>query len=669
MKKIKYILTLVFLITISACNDYLDILPDDKPELKDAFKTAYDSEKYLFTCYSSLPSFADPLNTLGLTGGGDIIYSDQERTAIIPPSPMIAFFQGNIVVDPHMNFWDGTNGAPSSLWQGIRHCNVFLENILLENGGPQDLEERFRVQWIAEAKAIRAYLHFYLLRLYGPIPIMDKATPISAKGEDVNVYRAPVDDVVDFIVNTLDEAIEDLPSLMQLDNSTEYGRFTKTIALCIKAKTLVLAASPIFNNNNYYKGFVDKRGVELFPLGNNKERWDRALEACDLACRSAEEDGAVILISTDGGDNAISGTNAANINDTTKAVISLRQAVTKSWNPEVIWATNENTRRIQQYSTMLSNSEFSNSAGVIGSDLGQRHGPTLDVVERFYSANGVPIEEDADWLANDWYLNRYKTQGATNENSKYLIKEGQETAILHFNRSLRFYASVGFDGGIWEGRQKSLANSSYPNFQAGKGSGEKNYGFYGNFPPSGYLVKKLSHLKTTYSDSRISLSAERYSFPIIRLADMYLLLAECLNEVGGPDKTDSQGKNAYAYLDEIRKRVGMEGVVTSWSKYAINDYKTKPTTQTGLRDIIRQERLNELAFEGSFYYDVRRWLIAENLLNRPTTGWNYKGRTKEDFFNVILLAQPRFSMKDYLMPIKTTTLLRNPNLVQNPGWN
>ena len=182
-------------------------------------------------------------------------------------------------------------------------------------------------------------------------------------------------------------------------------------------------------------------------------------------------------------------------------------------------------------------------------------------------------------------------------------------------------------------------------------------------------MKKLSHLKTTYSDSRISLSAERYSFPIIRLADMYLLLAECLNEVGGPDKTDSQGKNAYAYLDEIRARVGMKGVLESWRKYAINDYKNKPTTPNGLRDIIRQERLNELAFEGSFYYDVRRWLIAEDLLNRPTTGWNYKGRTKEDFFNVILLAQPRFSMKDYLMPIKTTTLLRNPNLVQNPGWN
>ena len=147
-----------------------------------------------------------------------------------------------------------------------------------------------------------------------------------------------------------------------------------------------------------------------------------------------------------------------------------------------------------------------------------------------------------------------------------------------------------------------------------------------------------------------------------------MLLAEALNEVGGPTQTDSQGKNATYYVDLIRERSGMEGVVTSYQKYAIASYKNKPSDRNGLRDIIRQERINELAFEGHFYYDVRRWLLAEDIFNQPILGWNKDGENKNDFYNIRVLLQPRFSMKDYLMPISTNTLLQNKNLVQNPGW-
>ncbi|NGM62384.1 RagB/SusD family nutrient uptake outer membrane protein [Sphingobacterium sp. SGG-5] len=671
MKNIQYLLTCIFLLSLSGCNKFLDILPDDKPVLEDAFKDKYNAEKYLFTCYRFLPVFANPHYTLGLSGGGDIIYNERNRGAGLsagPPAPMMIFLKGNNAVNPYANFWDGTNGAIRNYWQGIRHCNVFLEHIRLEDGGPRDLDEMLRTQWIAEVTAIKAYLHFCLLQLYGPIPIVDKVIPISAKDEEIDVYREPVDQVVDYIVHTLDEAIEGLPDLNQLDVVSEWGRFTKTIARCIKAKTLVLAASPIFNNNNYYNGYKDKRGVDLFPVGDSQARWERALTACDEAVRSAELDGAHILISTDGGNGAIQGVNSTNISDITKAMVSLRQAVTESWNPEVIWATNESTTTLQQWSSMLSNAEWFNFGAVVPTHLGQRQSPTINVVEMFYSSHGVPIEEDMDWESNGWYQNRYKTQLPDAGHTEYFIKTGEETAILHFNRSLRFYASVGFDGGIWEGRQKALSEASFPNMMKNFGSGFKLSEDYTGYPYSGYLTKKLSPLGATYTDTRITLVTQPYSFPIIRLADIHLLLAECLNEVGGPGKTDSQGHDAYFYLDQIRARVGMEGVVDSWNKYALPAYKSKPNDINGLRDIIRRERMNELAFEGHFYYDVRRWLIAENMFNKPILGWNKDGENKQDFYNIRVLLQPRFSMKDYLMPIRTNTLLQNRNLVQNPGW-
>lgn len=665
MKKIYYFLIFITAIVFSGCNDFLDILPDDKPELKDAFKDKNNAEKYLFTCYNSLPSFANPSNTLGLSGGGDILYSFTGNGAS-PSRPMMAVINGNNVTEPYVNFWEGRNGAPQNLWEGIRHCNTFLENIDVENGGPRDLEDWIREQWKAEVKTIKAFLHFYLFRLYGPIPIMDKSTPISASQEEVNVFRFPVDEVVDYIVETLDEAIESLPEKDELDVATEYGRFNKTIARTIKAETLIYAASPIFNNNNFYNGYKDVRGVELFPMGNSKEKWEKALVAIDEACRSAEADGSTIHVTTDGGNNVIANINISNINDTTKHMVNLRQAVTQSWNPEVIWATNESTITLQRWSTMLSDAIWWGTTSGKLSSLGQRHAPTINIVEKFYSANGIPIDEDEDWRSNGWYDNRYQTLLPDAEHSKYFIKQGQETALLHFNRSIRFYASVGFEGGIWEGRERSLAQASYPSFMKGYGSGLKQSET--NYSTTGYLAKKMSHLRTHYTGNNLTFAWGEYSFPIIRLADLYLLLAECLNEVGGPTQADSKGNNAYYYLDLIRERSGMEGVVDSWSKYAMDQYKSKPGNTNGLREIIQQERLNELAFEGKYYYDIRRWLIAGELLSQPIYGWNKDGATKQEFFNRRVILIPRFTMKDYLMPIRNNALRQNPNLIQNPGW-
>jgi len=671
MKNIIYVSVGVLLMTLVGCNKYLDILPDDKPVLEDAFKDRFNAEKYLFTCYASLPSFADPLNTIGLTGGGDVVYDPRNlpggNTAHLTKTTSM-FIDGNNTIDPYMNFWDGRNGASANIWQGIRHCNVFLEHIGLENGGPRDMDEMERERWIAEVKTIKAYLNFYLFQLYGPIPIVDHVIPIAAKGEELALYREPVDKVADYIVDLLDEAIETLPAMAEMDPASEFGRFNKTIARSIKAKTLVLAASPLFNNNNYYAGFKDQRGIELFPQGDSKQRWQRALEACDAAVRSAEEDGHIILITTDAGSGAIQDVSTTNINDTTKAMVSLRQAVTEPWNKEIIWATNESTRQLQRFTSMLSNSEWDNMAGSGAPDIGQRHSPTMNIVESFYSSNGVPIEEDAEWEAKGWYQNRYTTQLPDAVHTKFLIKSGQETALLHHNRSLRFYASVGFDGGIWEGRTEPLSNPAFPNFMRHMGSGYKYGEEYGFYPFTGYLAKKLTHLKTTYTATRVVLIYEPYSFPIIRLADIYLLLAECLNEVDGPATTDSKGNNAYYYLDIIRERSGMEGVVASWSKYAMGPYKSKPDNQAGLRQIIQRERINELAFEGHYYYDVRRWLIAEQVYNQPIMGWNKEGENKSDFYVLRVLLQPRFSMKDYLMPIRTNTLLQNRNLIQNPSW-
>ncbi len=158
-----------------------------------------------------------------------------------------------------------------------------------------------------------------------------------------------------------------------------------------------------------------------------------------------------------------------------------------------------------------------------------------------------------------------------------------------------------------------------------------------------------------------STSVEYYPFPVLRLADLYLMYAEALNEFSGPSAP------VFNYLDLIRKRAGLKGVKESWLTYS--NKPNKPDTKDGLRQIIHQERTIELAFEGKRFWDIRRWKEI-SVLNEQPLGWNIAGETIEDFYKVVLVAQvpTKFSVKDYFWPIKEADLTVNKNLLQNYGW-
>ena len=95
----------------------------------------------------------------------------------------------------------------------------------------------------------------------------------------------------------------------------------------------------------------------------------------------------------------------------------------------------------------------------------------------------------------------------------------------------------------------------------------------------------------------------------------------------------------------------------------------KYTTQNGLRSIIHQERLIEMAFEASRFWDLRRWKEAANTLNNPIMGWDVSGTDNATYYRQLLLFNQRFiSPRDYFWPIKENNIVINPNLTQNLGW-
>lgn len=624
MKIIRSTILIALLSGLGACN-YLDIVPDNIATLDNAFVSRNMAEKFLFTCYSYLPTRDNLRSDPAFFGGDEYWHYDVNNE-----SWNIARGNQN-VVEPYNNYWDGRSQG-KALFRGIRDCNIFLEKI----DEVPDLDDFEKSRWIAEVNFLKAYFHFYLLRMYGPIPIIDKNLPISSGTDEVKVERQHVDAGFDYIANLLDKAAEDLPETIELE-AIEAGRITKPIALAIKARVLVYAASPLFNGNPDYAGFTSRSGEPLFSTEYSAEKWKRAADACKEAIELCHATGHELFRWQP---------NKPDLSDATISKMDIRNAVTEEWNTEVIWS---NTL------SMTSFIQWAAQARLVPEGTANIHSllaPTLKIAEMFYTENGVPITEDKTWD----YSGRYQLRTATHD-ERYHIKEGYQTVALHFDRETRFYASMAFDGAIWYGQGRFNDNDPYyVQAKMGQNAARKAVSWYS---VTGYWPKKLVNFNNAVTLG-ISYAAEPYPWPEIRLADLYLLYSEALNELNGP------GPETFKWVNLVRERAGLKSIEESWSEYS--KFPGKHTTKEGLREILQRERNIEMAFEGHRFWDLRRWKTAEQVVNAPVQGWDIEEEETQSYYQVQTLFNQTFQKRDYFMPLREASLIQNERLVQNPGW-
>lgn len=630
MKKIIYSI-LIPIFGFISCADFLDIVPDNVATLEYAFRMRTTAEQYLATCYSFMPDFGDLNGNVGLLSGDELFYNQGLGGNSVSISR-----GGQNANNPYQSYWTGSRGG-KNLWMAISQCNIFLDNIeSVPDMDPFEIE-----QWIAEVKVLKAYYHFFLMRMYGPIPIMRENFPISASGEEVRVFRRPIDEVVDYIVELIDEASLNLRT--EVFATTEQGRIVLPIALGIKARVLLYAASPLFNGNTDYANFTNNDGTVLFNQEFSLEKWERAAIAAEEAIDNAHSLGYQLYEYEPGVQNR-------NISDTTIYQLTYRGSLTERSNSEIIWAnTNSTSYGIQRYSTPRAL-----EASMIGwqNPRGNSSVP-MKITDLFYTNNGVPIDEDITWD----YANRYELRVGT-EAERYNIKEEYTTAEYNFDRENRFYGGLGFDGGIWYGQGKYDDNNTYWfEGRVGQYGGKSGISWHSI---TGYYPKKQNYYTNTAID-RSNWQTTDYPWPMIRLTDLYLMYAEAMNEAYGPSD------EVFNYLNIIRERVNLPTIEYAWSNYSRNP--NKYTTKAGLREIIQQERGIEMAFEGQRFWDIRRWKTAPEEYAKPITGWDVDQSEAEFYYRerVAVLAQ-EFSLKDYFWPIRDHDLIVNKNLVQNPGW-
>lgn len=632
---IKIVLAACALGTFQGCKKYLDVVPDNVATINSSFSNANETQAYLFGCYANLQALADIRRNSGFTASGEILFpiNMQDQTTLGGAGGDAGFdlmrgLQNSL--NPIHNFWDGYNMG-LKLYESIRMCNTFLDNV----NTPLDVQPYDRKRWAAEAKFLKAYYHYWLLRMYGPIIIADKALPINSPSEVVRERQQSLDSCFNYVVKTLDEAIVDLPPAIQ-NAAAEAGRITSAIALAVKAEVLATQASPLFNGNPDYQGFKGKNGEQLWPSTYDASKWERAAEACRVAILAAEAAGAKPY------ELRLQG-NIVSASDKTKQLLTLQGAFVDGWNTEQVWTLNPHFG--WQYMAMPR--VTADAAGNVFAVYSNFSVPIAES-EIFYSNNGVPINEDINFD----YPNRYLL-AAGDEAHKYYIKQDYTTARGNFNREPRYYSSVAFDGAVWFGSGNTNDNNpNYVNAVNGYASPPDRT----RYNATGYWAKKLVHYQSVPGQNTVW---QTYPWTFIRLSGLWLLYAECLNEAGNHSE-------AITWLDKVRTRAGLQGVISSWAQYS--RVPSKPTTKEGLRSIIHQERRIELSFEGQAGWDLRRWKELQSVLSKPFQGWTVFNRTVAGYYQLSNVYQPTFGLRDYLFPIQQYDLLTNPNLVQTPYW-
>jgi len=166
---------------------------------------------------------------------------------------------------------------------------------------------------------------------------------------------------------------------------------------------------------------------------------------------------------------------------------------------------------------------------------------------------------------------------------------------------------------------------------------------------TGYMYLKFNEQEYAKTDAGYA------NWPIYRYAETLLIVAEALNEFR---PGDPQIKTV---LDQIRKRAGLP---------LLNAANT--VNQVAVRELIRDERRHEFVAEHKRYFDILRWKIAEEILNKPAEGINSNQNDMiGDWTKPRFLAQNRVfdKNKHYLWPIPQNSIDKNKNLLpQNPGW-
>lgn len=381
----------------------------------------------------------------------------------------------------------------SNPWKSIRIAFTLIDRVGEVPNATTAQKERF----IAESKVMIATRYFEMFKRFGGVPLIKKRI---TDGTEFKVARSTVKETVDYIIQLLDEAIasEHLPA--RVPTSLEFGRFTKAFAYGLKARTLLFAASPLFNTGTPYMSLGDNN--LLICYGDyDPARWSKAAEAAKAAIAYCEANGYAIV---------------ENQPDYARNYVVATQKSPREGNTELIMGSMLNITGTDPISFML-------PRGLPVSGYAT-NSPTHNQVKRYRNTDGTTV----NWPVSFSTL-------------------PDDPSQPYRNLEPRFQASIGYNGVQWYPTATLEFYDSYDvgDFPHGNNSKSKAKQEFS------YALRKYVH---GYEDVKISKLPWVIACPYMRLSEMYMIVAEATNAY---KKEDGLNESAAA-LNKVLNRSGMD---------------------------------------------------------------------------------------------------------------
>jgi tetratricopeptide (TPR) repeat protein len=489
--------------------------------------------------------------------------------------------------------WTTGSGYALNRWthsyDGIARTNMAIRNI----SESETISEDVKKTTIAEAKFLRAIYYFHLLNHFGGVPLYDETVDYNKDYMDMTRPRNSETETRDFILKDLQAAINDLPVTWP---AADQGRATKGAAHALRGRIHLYT-------KQYDAATADFEEIVLDPSGKGYG-YELYPNYADLFLPEADRSNEMVFAVQNYasgsysmgmpyawymGSNACVGVSWNNVMPSVELVDSYELKDGKPFNWDDFFPGFNNSKEIREEVFMATLSSDNKTVA----SYPKYHQELLDMYEqrdpRMQQTIILPYTHYIGWVGNQ------------EKDCEYVVAAGVATTngFIVINRGYRTY-------------------------------------LFRKFVPEGIMGGRM----TANQRAHVPIN-----FPLIRYADVLLMLAECYNEKGRID-------DAVEYINKVRQR-------PSTNLPALNSGPEwlEARSEEAVFERIKQERAVEFPAEGLRYYDIKRWGIIKEIQNKD----------EKDFLGNSIYVN-KFEDKDYYWPIPLQEMDRNKNLEQNPGW-
>lgn len=475
-----------------------------------------------------------------------------------------------------------------NMYDGIAKANHAIQNI-----PGIDAAEDKKNGFLAEVRFMRALFYAHLLDFYGGVPLYDESWILSESFDQMLEPRSSEEKVREFIIKDLNFAETYLPYIWDKNN---YGRATKAAAVALRGKV-----------NLYAKQWSEAK-ADFEKLVNNNQEYGCALSAdyAKLFKPDTDEDPEMIFFVSNSG-----GVGDENDGLSMAFYMGTRSSYGGGWgsitlDPDFIDSYEREDGQAFNWNDYI---------------------PGYNEMSNEKKLEALSCEYDKVGKVTEYPAYHEQIKAAFTERDPRL----SQTCITPYSF---------LDGWNQNKPRKMecvLFAKGYPKADNGYiDEGDNRWYWFRKFVPEGDCNGQITNRANT-----------PINFPLIRYADVLLMLAECYNELNDTD-------NAVKYINEVRTRPS-----THMPKLNSGPTWLEARTKQEIHKRLMHERAVEFAGEGIRYSDIRRWKTAEIVCNRTAT--EIHGSKRYDY---------KFSKdRDYLWPIPGTEIEKNKNLLpNNPGW-